>query len=107
MKTKPLTLLLALTFLFLFSGSVFGDDFINGLDAYDRKFAMIDRTLANNGRLLNNIEYQQELIRRVKLLHSQGFTFIMASPWESQENIETGNIYRKKLVYDSMYKMPC
>jgi len=27
MKTKPLTFLLALTFLFLFSGSVFGDDF--------------------------------------------------------------------------------
>jgi len=63
------------------------------LDAYDRKFAMIDRTLANNNRLLNNIEYKQELIRRVKLLHSQGFKFIMASPWESQENIEDGNIY--------------
>ena len=27
MKTKPLTFLLALTFLFLFSGSVFADDF--------------------------------------------------------------------------------
>ena len=27
MKTKPLTFLLALTFLFLFSGSVYGDDF--------------------------------------------------------------------------------
>ena len=27
MKTKPLTLLLALTFLFLFSGSVYGDDY--------------------------------------------------------------------------------
>jgi len=63
------------------------------LDAYDRKFAMIDRTLANNGRLLNNIEYQQELIRRVKLLHSQGFKFIMASPWESHENIQSGKIY--------------
>ena len=37
MKTKPLTSLLALTFLFLFSGSVFGDDFQDGLDAYDRK----------------------------------------------------------------------
>ena len=32
MKTKPLTFLLALTFLFLFSGSsvVFGDDFTDG-----------------------------------------------------------------------------
>ena len=27
MKTKPLTFLLALTFLFLFSGSVYGDNF--------------------------------------------------------------------------------
>ena len=39
MKTKPLTFLLALTFLFLFSGSsvVFGDDFQDGVDAYERK----------------------------------------------------------------------
>jgi len=36
MKTKPLTFLLALTFLFLFSGSVFGDDFQDGFDAYKR-----------------------------------------------------------------------
>ena len=36
MKIKPLTLLLALTFLFLFSGSVFGDDFQDGFDAYKR-----------------------------------------------------------------------
>ena len=33
MKTK-LTFLLSLTFLFLFSGSVYGDDFQDGLDAY-------------------------------------------------------------------------
>ena len=39
MKTKQLTFLLSLTFLFLFSGSsvVFGDDFQDGVDAYDRK----------------------------------------------------------------------
>jgi len=37
MKTKPLTFLLALTFLFLFSGSVYGDDFQKGSDAYHRK----------------------------------------------------------------------
>jgi len=37
MKTKPLTFLLALTFLFLFSGSVYGDDFQDGLDAYKRQ----------------------------------------------------------------------
>jgi hypothetical protein len=37
MKTKPLTFLLALTFLFLFSGSVFGGDLQDGNDAYERK----------------------------------------------------------------------
>ena len=37
MKTKPLTSLLALTFLFLFSGSVFADDYQDGNDAYNRK----------------------------------------------------------------------
>ena len=37
MKTKPLTSLLALTFLFLFSGSVYGDDLQEGFDAYNRK----------------------------------------------------------------------
>ena len=37
MKTKPLTFLLALTLLFLFSGSVFGDDLQDGRDAYKRK----------------------------------------------------------------------
>ena len=39
MKAKPLTFLLALTFLFLFSGSsvVFGNDLQDGLDAYDRR----------------------------------------------------------------------
>jgi uncharacterized protein len=36
MKT-PLTFLLSLTFLFLFGGSVYGYDFQDGLDAYNRK----------------------------------------------------------------------
>jgi hypothetical protein len=34
---KSLTFLLALTFLFLFSGSVYGDDYKDGVDAYQRK----------------------------------------------------------------------
>jgi uncharacterized protein len=39
MKTKPITFLLVLTFLLLFSGSfvVFADDLQDGLDAYNRK----------------------------------------------------------------------
>ena len=35
-ETKPLTFLLVLTFLFLFCGSVFADDFKDGLDAINR-----------------------------------------------------------------------
>jgi hypothetical protein len=35
MKTKPLTFLLALTFLFLFSGSVYGDDLQDANDLLD------------------------------------------------------------------------
>ena len=34
---KPLTFLLSFTFLFLFSGSVYGDDFQDSVDAYVRK----------------------------------------------------------------------
>ena len=37
MELKKLTFLLALTFLFLFSGSVYGDDLQEGLDAYKNK----------------------------------------------------------------------
>jgi hypothetical protein len=36
MKT-PLTFLLSLTFLFLFCGSVYGDDLKDGVDAHERK----------------------------------------------------------------------
>jgi hypothetical protein len=37
MKTKTLTFILSFIFLFLFSGSVYGDDLQDGLDAYKRK----------------------------------------------------------------------
>jgi hypothetical protein len=37
MKPKPLTFLLSLTFLFLFSGFVYGDDYDDAIDAYKRK----------------------------------------------------------------------
>jgi hypothetical protein len=36
MKTKKLTFLLSLTFLFLFSGSFYGDNFQDGVDAFKR-----------------------------------------------------------------------
>ena len=39
MKTKKLTFLLALTFLFLFSGSVFGQEEVNGGDETVRSYS--------------------------------------------------------------------
>jgi hypothetical protein len=66
------------------------------LDSYDRKFALIDSRI-DNVRLFNNVEYEKELSTRIKLLHSQGFKFIMASPWESHENIQSGNVYPKEI----------
>ena len=62
------------------------------LDSYDRRFALIDRRI-DNTVLFGNKEYYNELDRRVKLLHSQGFKFIMASPWESIENLKSGKIH--------------
>ena len=53
MKTKPLTFLLSLAFLFLFSGSVYGDNFQDGLDAYQindyQKAARLWLPLAEQG----------------------------------------------------------
>ncbi len=56
------------------------------LDSYDRKFAIIDTNKANV-RIKDNKEFALELQKRCDLLHSQGFVFIKATPWESLENI--------------------
>jgi len=58
------------------------------LDSYDRKFAIID-CREQNERLKDNTEFNKELKKRCDLLHSQGFVFIKANPWESLENINT------------------
>ena len=66
------------------------------LDSYDRKFAIIDRTKYSPGHPADHPEFETELLRRKKLLHSQGFVFILATPWESQENIDTMDVYPKQ-----------
>ena len=61
-------------------------DYINyDLDSYDRKFAIIDCRADMISMKTNRIH--GELKRRCDLLHSQGFVFIKATPWESMENI--------------------
>ena len=62
------------------------------LDSYDRKFAIID-CRAQNDRLKDNTEFYSELRKRCDLLHSQGFVFIKANPWESLDNINSNRQY--------------
>ena len=62
------------------------------LDNYDRKFAIID-CRAQNDRLKDNTEFYIELKKRCNLLHSQGFVFIKANPWESLDNINSQKQY--------------
>jgi len=62
------------------------------LDSYDRKFAMIDIRYEND-RLKSNTEFNAELKKRCDLLHSQGFVFIKATPWESLENVNSTEQY--------------
>ena len=67
------------------------------LDSYDRKFAIIDRSTGRIGQKLLNLrgneEFTTDLEKRINLLHSQGFKFIMATPWESLDNINNSSLY--------------
>ena len=71
------------------------------LKKYDRLFALIDHRL-DNGRLWNNTEYWEEFKRRVGLLKDKSFHFIIAQPWESEENLE-GYQYYKPLLHNTKY----
>jgi hypothetical protein len=62
------------------------------LESYNRRFAVID-TRAENDRIHGNTEFDLELRRRCDLLHSQGFVFIKATPWESIHNIQHSPLY--------------
>jgi hypothetical protein len=58
------------------------------LESYDRRFALIDMRIHNN-RLIDNSGYKQDLLNRLELLHQQGFTFVLANPWESKDNMKS------------------
>ena len=62
------------------------------LDSYDRKFAILDYRL-DMKTMNNNPQFMAELKRRCDLLHSQGFVFIKATPWESLENVNAVKQY--------------
>ena len=67
------------------------------LDSYDRKFAIIDRSTIGKTHPSKSTEYREELEKRRRLLHSQGFVFILATPWESKENIDNLNLYPQQI----------
>lgn len=73
------------------------------LESFDRLFCIIDSRAANN-RLSSNPEFVQELERRVQLLHSQGFKFILSNPWESMYNVTQDSlVYPKQIKYESLF----
>ena len=68
------------------------------LDSYDRRFAIID-TRYTNIRLKDSDAFNEELRKRCELLHSQGFVFIKANPWESLEMLQiNGSHSTQKLI---------
>jgi len=62
------------------------------LDGYDRKFAILDYR-AVMAEMSQNEQFKVELKRRCDLLHSQGFVFIKATPWESLDNVNSTKQY--------------
>ena len=61
------------------------------LDSYDRRFAIIDTRSAN--KRVDDPAFTAEFENRCKLLHSQGFVFIKANPWESLDNVNNSPQY--------------
>ena len=76
---------------------------LNGLDLskYDRLYAVIDHRL-NNKDLYNNTEYWEEFSHRIKILKQKDFQFIIAQPWESEENLQKIQ-YHKPFLRDTKY----
>jgi len=58
------------------------------LDKFYRKIALI---CVMNDNLLNNIEYKEDLIKRIKILKDKNFKFVVAFPWESKETSKNNN----------------
>ena len=65
------------------------------LESYDRRFALIDMRV-HNDRIADNRAYKEDLKHRLEILNQQGFVFVKACPWESQENISTNTFIAGK-----------
>jgi len=99
---KPLTFLLSLTFLFLFSGSVYGDDLQDGIDAFERKdykeAVRLWKPLAEQGDATAQFA--------LGLLYEEGQKdYILAYYWFSlagknglEEGVKASGIVKKKMT---------
>jgi len=62
------------------------------LEKYDRKFAMISHQNVNQ-EFWKNKEYMFDLEKRLSILNDKGFKFILAHPYESEENMHDKKYY--------------
>jgi len=65
------------------------------LNKYDRKIALIDHRDSYH-KSWRNEEYIHDIGRRIEKLHNLGFVFIIAHPWESNNNISI-DVYKNLL----------
>jgi hypothetical protein len=62
------------------------------METYNRRIALLD-IKQRNSRLQGNLEFAEELEKRLKNLKKQNFKIIASCPWESEENFKTSNYY--------------
>jgi len=65
------------------------------LNNYDRKIALIDHRHSYH-KSWQNKEYIHDIGRRIEKLHKLGFVFVIAHPWESNDNISI-DVYKDLL----------
>ena len=58
-------------------------------ESYDELFCIID----HKDGYEDNPEFVEQLHKRIGLLKQNGFTFILARPWESPENVANSKFY--------------
>jgi hypothetical protein len=65
-------------------------------DGYDELFCIID----HKDGYVDNSEFVSQLHHRMDLLRQNGFKFILANPWESEENMVGSKIYNVLQKYE-------
>ena len=107
MNPKPLTFLLALTFLFLFSGSsvVFADDFQDGVDAYKRQdyktAYKLFLPLAEQGQIFSRAKLYDLAVKEVP----QALRFLKndARQGHSESQNKLGELYSTGIAHQKNY----